>query len=214
MVPMNASHRDFDGAAAQWDENPGRVRMAEDIRRAISRHLSFWPDMDVLDFGCGTGLLSLPWAPQVRSLTGADTSQGMLEVFRAKARNQGSTNVQTCHLRPGERLEGFYDVVLSSMAFHHVEDIDALLANLFGILKAPGHLCVADLDPEGGQFHDDPTGVFHAGFERSVLMERFRKAGFHQVKEATAAEMKKTGADGRPRSFTIFLITGEKPRVG
>lgn len=188
--------------------------MAGDIRRAILRHISLGPDMDVLDFGCGTGLLSLPWAPQVRSLTGADTSQGMLEVFRTKARNQGSTNVQTFHLQPGGRLDGLYDVVFSSMAFHHVQDIGDLLADLFRILKAPGHLCVADLDPDGGKFHDDPTGVFHSGFDRSAMMERFRKAGFHPVREATAAEMKKTGADGSLRRFTIFLITGEKPRIG
>ena len=184
--------------------------MAEDIRRAMERHVSFSPDMNVLDFGCGTGLVSLKWAPMVRSVTGADTSQGMMDVFRAKARSQGSSNVHTRHLRPGERLEGSYDVVVSSMAFHHVEDVDALLSNMFRILKAPGYLCVADLDPDEGKFHPDNTGVFHSGFDRSRMMERFSRAGFRGIRADTATEVTKPTADGTLRTFSIFLVTGEK----
>lgn len=210
MLPMKAPHRDFDAAAAQWDEDPGRVRMAEDICRAMERHVSLFDDMDVLDFGCGTGLVSLKWAPMVRSVTGADTSQGMIDVFRAKARSQGSSNVHTRHLRPGDRIEGSYDVVISSMAFHHVEDVDALLSDMFRILKAPGYLCVADLDPDEGEFHPDNTGVFHSGFDRSDMMGRFRKAGFRRIRLDTAAAVKKPAADGTLRTFSIFLVSGKK----
>ncbi|MBP7275760.1 MAG: class I SAM-dependent methyltransferase [Kiritimatiellae bacterium] len=184
--------------------------MAGRIRQAMTRNIALRPGMDVLDFGCGTGLLSLPWAPQVRSLTGADTSAGMLEVFLAKARKQGLTNVQIRHLQHGERMQGRYDAVFSSMTFHHVENLDALLSDLFRVLRAPGYLCVADLDPDGGHFHSDPTGVFHPGLDRSGLMQRFRAAGFSGVRETTATEVVRTGADGLSRSFRIFLVTGRK----
>jgi ubiquinone/menaquinone biosynthesis C-methylase UbiE len=45
--------------------------------------------MDALDSGCGTGLVSLFLLPHVRSVTGADSSPGMLEVLRKKLDEEG-----------------------------------------------------------------------------------------------------------------------------
>lgn len=51
--------RDFNRAALTWDANPGRMKMAADIGTAITARVELTPTMRVLDFGCGTGLLSL-----------------------------------------------------------------------------------------------------------------------------------------------------------
>ncbi|MFA7695822.1 MAG: hypothetical protein WCX63_09830, partial [Methanoregula sp.] len=56
---MAGEKRDFNTAAATWDENPGRVKMAHTVAHAILGTVKPGPDRDVLDFGCGTGLLSL-----------------------------------------------------------------------------------------------------------------------------------------------------------
>jgi ubiquinone/menaquinone biosynthesis C-methylase UbiE len=100
--------RDFDKEATKWDEKPARVKLARDIGDAILRQVKLRPDMDVLDFGCGTGLVSLRVAPLVRSVTGADSSSGMLEVFREKADRDGLANVRTMHLEAGAALSGSY----------------------------------------------------------------------------------------------------------
>jgi ubiquinone/menaquinone biosynthesis C-methylase UbiE len=202
--------RDFDKEAAKWDEKPTRVRLARDIGDTILRQVKLRPDMDVLDFGCGTGLVALRVAPLVRSVTGADSSSGMLEVFREKAARDGLANVRAMHLEAGVALSGSYDLVLSSMTFHHVLHIDALLAEFYRLLKNPGYLCVADLDPDQGEFHDDNTGIFHFGFDRKALGESFRKAGFSKVTDFTAAEITKPRPNGEPRKFSIFLLVGEK----
>ncbi|MDD4138360.1 MAG: methyltransferase domain-containing protein, partial [Methanoregula sp.] len=75
---MTGEKRDFDSAASTWDEDPGRVKMAHDVARAIRETVTLRPDMDVLDFGCGTGLLALNLQPHIRTITGVDSSQGML----------------------------------------------------------------------------------------------------------------------------------------
>ena len=57
---MKNQPRDFDKQAATWDENPGRVKLAEDVAGAVAQQVALLPDMDGLDFGCGTGLLARP----------------------------------------------------------------------------------------------------------------------------------------------------------
>ena len=96
---MNTEKRDFDKEAAAWDEVPARVRLANDIVAAISDEIALTSNMDVLDFGCGTGLLTLRLQPVVRSITGVDSSQGMINVLNAKIDKQKLPNVRTRYLR-------------------------------------------------------------------------------------------------------------------
>jgi len=207
---MTTEARDFDKDAARWDEHPTRVQLAQDVASAIARAVPLGPTMDVLDFGCGTGIVTLQLAPSVGFVTGVDSSQGMLEVLNAKIDRQGHTNVTTRRLHPGEDLAGAYDLIVSSMTLHHIEDIDALLTQFFRSLKAPGWLCVADLDPEQGEFHEDNTGVFHFGFERAALRRALVGAGFVDVHDVTAAEVVKPTRQGALRTFSVFLVTGRK----
>jgi len=207
---MSTETRDFDQEAAGWDEHPTRVQLAQDVASAIARAVPLGPTMDVLDFGCGTGIVTLQLAPSVGSVTGADSSAGMLEVLNAKIDAQGHTNVTTRRLDPGDGVSGAYDLIVSSMTFHHIQDIDALLKQLFRALKAPGWLCTADLDPEQGEFHDDNTGVFHFGFDREALRRAFVGAGFVDVQDVTAAQVVKPTPQGALRTFSVFLMTGRK----
>jgi hypothetical protein len=77
-------------------------------------------------------------------------------------------------------------------------------------LKEGGHLCVADLDPDNGKFHDDNTGVFHYGFTRELMMEYFRSAGLSEVRSSTAAVVEKKNKAGEAVNFTVFLVTGRR----
>jgi hypothetical protein len=40
--------RDFDKEAASWDEQPGRIKLADDIARAISEQIALTPEMDIM----------------------------------------------------------------------------------------------------------------------------------------------------------------------
>ena len=207
---VTSKQRDFDKEAAGWDDNPTRVRLAEDVVAAVLRQVRLAPDLHVLDFGCGTGLVALRLAPLVKCVTGADTSCAMLEVLASKAAHQRLGNVHPRLIEPGASVPGTYDVIVSSMTFHHVEHTEALLASLFQALKPPGCLCVVDLDLEGGEFHQDNTGVFHFGFDRGALAGLFRDAGFTEVTATTASEVVKPVRGGAERKFSVFLMTGQK----
>jgi 2-polyprenyl-3-methyl-5-hydroxy-6-metoxy-1,4-benzoquinol methylase len=212
VIGLKNEKRDFNQAAATWDEEPRRVKLAGDVAGAIADENVLTPDGDVLDFGCGTGLLTLRLQPRVRSITGMDSSHGMLDVLDAKIRNAGLTNVTTrlIDLEKGDTIEGSYQVVTSSMTLHHIRDIKPLLDQFHRALAPAGYLCLADLDLDDGQFHGgNNDGVFHNGFDRTSLHQMFIEAGFSHVRDRTAATVIKPVPGGN-RSFTIFLMTGRK----
>jgi SAM-dependent methyltransferase len=209
---MHKEKRDFDAAAATWDENPRRVKLAADVAAAIKSRVALTPAMNIADFGCGTGLLSFMLQPHVGSLTGIDSSPGMLEVFMEKSRKLRLENVrsQLVDLDKGDRLNGRYELVVSNMTLHHVRETAPLLELLHEALVPGGTLCLTDLDLDGGHFHDDSTGVFHNGFDRAELRRAFQAAGFSDIRDSTAAEVAKPGKNGEKNIFTIFLMTGHK----
>ncbi len=204
--------KDFDQEAAQWDANPGRVKLANDVADAIIRTATPSREMNALDFGCGTGLVTLRLQPLVKTITGIDSSEGMLAVLRGKVRAADLTNVRTqlVDFEKGDRVEGAYHLIVSSMTLHHVPDISALFREWHELLVPGGRLCFADLDEEDGSFHGDNTGVFHLGFDRMKLKTLLEEAGFHDIVDSTAATMIKDVAGKGKMEFPVFLIAARK----
>lgn len=211
-MTLKIEKRDFDKAAASWDEMPLRVKLAKDVANTIVRQVAISKDMTALDFGCGTGLLTLQLQPLVKSITGVDSSQGMLDIFNSKIATADINNAGTLFLDidKGGTLTGQHDLIVSGMTLHHIRNIAPLLAQFYTVLAPGGTLCLADLDLDDGQFHDDSTGVFHNGFDRAALHSSFAKAGFVGVQDVTAAKIEKQSRDGQTRKFSVFLITGRK----
>jgi len=209
---LNLGKRDFNKEASSWDDNPLRAKLANDVFRSISREIILLPTMDIMDFGCGTGLMSLQFHPSVHSITGFDSSEGMLEVFRKKIAQGNLKKTETHHidLDKGQSLSGQYHLIVSSMTLHHIKDVQSLLDQFYKLLLPGGYLCIADLDPDNGKFHDNNDGVFHQGFDRAVLRGLYNNVGFDSVRDVVATEVAKTGNDGISRKFSIFLMIGQK----
>jgi 2-polyprenyl-3-methyl-5-hydroxy-6-metoxy-1,4-benzoquinol methylase len=200
--------KDFNKESAQWDTNPGRVKLAGEVATAIIREVNLAEDMEVLDFGCGTGLLTLKLQPLVKEITGVDNSQGMLDMLHEKIEMQKLNNVhiQFVDFEKGGRVEGTYNLIVSSMTLHHVPDTVMLFKEWFELLRQNGQVCFADLDTEDGSFHGDNTGVFHLGFDREKLKKLLREAGFCDVLDITATSVCKEIAGQGMREYPVFLI--------
>lgn len=197
----------FDQAAASWDQEARRVELALAVAAEIARRTSLSREIDVLDFGCGTGLLTLALQPHVRRVSGADTSSGMLGQLKQKLEARGLSNVEAI-LLDGDAplaLDARFDLVVSSMALHHVADLPALFARFHALLRAGGRIALADLDREDGSFHEDATGVFHPGFDRGELQSLLAAAGFVDLAATTAAVTRKGDRD-----YPVFLISGRR----
>ena len=211
---MNPNTHKFDTAAPQWDNKVRRHTMAQNLFTALEQKISFHKDMHVLDFGCGTGLVTLQIAEKVARITGADTSGGMLEQLRQKADFASLTNVDTWKLETEERIpaKGSFDAIVTTMTLHHVQHIEALFQDLFLLLRPGGKIGLIDLDTENGHFHSDETALYHKGFNSEQLIQLLAKSGYINIEATTAAETTRPSSlTGEMTTFTMFLISAEHP---
>ena len=196
---------DFDERAATWDDDPVKKERAAAVAAGIRAMVALSPDMRALEYGCGTGLLSFELRHELGPITLADRSEGMLAVLKEKIHASGANNMVPVSLDlavdpiPDER----YDIVYMMMAFHHVEDTDAMLRAFSRLLGSSGHLCIADLDAEDGSFHGEGfTG--HHGFDRDDLERQVRDAGFRTVEFQTVYRVVRDGAE-----YPVFLMAAD-----
>jgi ubiquinone/menaquinone biosynthesis C-methylase UbiE len=204
----------FDQAAATWDDNPVRVTLMKAVASAIIQQVQPTPKMDMLDYGCGTGLISFFLAPHVGTVTAADSSEGMLAVLRQKIEQSGVQAIRSIRLDlerdpvPDDR----YDLIVTNMVMHHVADTLGMLRKFHALLRPGGALCISDLHIEPGVFHDAvaATTVHHHGFDRQEFLGRMLQAGFSDLGDAAAHTIRKPIAGGVERDFPVFLITGRR----
>ncbi len=204
--------RDFNLEAANWDEQPGRIKLADELFAALIREIPLPPEMDAFEFGCGTGLMTMRLQPHVRSVVGVDSSEGMLAQLRKKTAAAKVANVESrlVDLAKGDHLEGQYSLVVISMVLHHIPELAEIFAEFHRILRPEGRLAILDLDTEDGSFHQDPTGIFHNGFDREALSYELEASGFAKPCFTHATNFVKNQDSGAPRSYPIFLALAER----
>ena len=131
-------------------------------------------DKRILDFGGGTGLVTLPLAAQSKSVMLVDISEKMLEQARLKVEKQAIENVyllqQDLLTKP---LNQLFDIIVVSRVLHHMPNIEKTLAMFRNHLVEDGQLFIADFVK---------TDVNHHGFHLDELEENLSQNGFLPVK--------------------------------
>jgi len=177
---MNVNH--FDARAATWDDDPAKVERAEAVARKIRATVPLDESMRMLEYGAGTGLVTQALRDSVGPVTLADTSTGMREVIHAKIEAGAIRDARVWDLDLATQPvpDEHFDLIVTVLTLHHIDNIDAVLSGFATLLDADGMLCVVDLDEEDGSFHGvDFEG--HRGFERSALAFDLAAAGFTDV---------------------------------
>jgi ubiquinone/menaquinone biosynthesis C-methylase UbiE len=118
--------------------------------RQIIQHLALTPGMNVLDFGCGPGRLTIPVAKQIGhagEVTAFDIQAGMLQRVRDKAQAEHLDNIQFIQGEAGEGKLGHhqYDRVLLVTVLGEIPDRNGVMAEIFDSLKPGGILSVTEV---------------------------------------------------------------------
>ena len=194
----------FDKRADEWDKGNVQVEGARKIAEAINARIELTTNMEVLDFGIGTGLLGFEIAKKVNKVFGVDTSPKMLEKVALKNTPECSITTYCQDIIQMPLLMKF-DGLVSSMTLHHIEDLEAYFTTIHKNIREGGFIAIADLESEDGTFHSDNTGVFHFGFDEQKLCDVVKKCGFKDVIFENINTIEKPGRD-----FGVFLLSARR----
>lgn len=143
--------------AADYDNTHGTVSKAGTV--LSERYLSFIEtpnstDMDLLEIGCGTGLLTagLVQSPRVNLCVSVDISRAFLRtaLARAQAANPDPRLILLCSdLNDLPFSDGVFDAVFGNSILHHIYDYQNLLENLRRLLRPGGRLVFSEPCQQG-----------------------------------------------------------------
>ena len=146
-------------AAEWWDPNgkfkplhkfnPVRIKYIKDnIIKKFNLNSSNKPlkTINILDIGCGGGLLSEPMSRLGANVVGIDASKKNIEVAKFHAKKNKLKINYICASPEILKIQKKFDVILSMEIIEHVEDINFFIKKSSELLKKNGLMFIATLN--------------------------------------------------------------------
>ena len=127
----------FNGFASTWDNEP----IADiEIIDTIIDNADIKDNIDILDIGCGTGVMFPFYLERnVKSITAVDLSPEMVKIAKGKF---PQANV-ICGDAENIAFDKQFDVIMIYNAFPHFPNPEKLIENLSKVLKSGGRISIA-----------------------------------------------------------------------
>lgn len=161
----------WDEYAEGWDSNSAVIEYSELAFDSLCKVQSI-KGLNVLDFGCGTGLLTEKIASLASAVLAVDPSEKMIEVLNQKQ----IKNVTTLHSEISEEaikrhalLHDDFDLIVASSVCAFLPDFDKTLIDLKSLLKQGGIFIQWDWK----QTDEEPD----FGFTEESIAAHYTKAG-------------------------------------
>ena len=141
----------FDSIAQRWWDTQGEFRplhLMNPVRAAYIDQHTHLNGKQVLDIGCGGGLLCEAMSKLGAQVTGIDLGESTIEVATLHALD-GGLNIR--YLRQSaeqhaEHFAGQYDIVTCLEMLEHVPDPAAIISTIARLLKPGGHAVLSTLN--------------------------------------------------------------------
>jgi len=199
----------FDSFAAGYDMHMVRGLKYQAPRQVAQMLLALYPDrrFNLLDLGCGTGLLGVYLGPIDGVVIGVDLSQPMLA---QAARHGVYARLHHANLLDAlrETPADLYEVITCLDALTYVGDPAPVIAGALRVLKPGGHFiftCESAAEDEADLVLR-PVSLCYA-HKASVVERACRAAGFCEVRIEHLPALRMEG--GKP--LPGFLVTARKP---
>lgn len=97
-------------------------------------------DMDMFEFGCGTGTTAIIHAPYVKHIHAIDLSPKMLEIAQGKVDKENINNItfEQSTIDEFNAPDNSFDVVLGMSILHLLENKEEAVAKVYKMLKSGG----------------------------------------------------------------------------
>ena len=221
----------FNQEALSWDNRPFVREASQEAEKAITARSKAmnWKPKQVLEIGCGTGIMSFLIAPHVERVVAIDAAEGMIDVLEQKLQKEDAPknilpvavlleDPEDPSLPPASEtkpdgLRQKFDLITSHLVLHHIPDLKGVLRTMLGCLAIGGRVMLTDFEdfgPEAKRFHAQSKleGVERHGINADQMERLMVEVGFTNVNVAPEWTMTKTiektpgefGSDGKPQN--------------
>ena len=150
----------FSKMASQWWDPNGKFKPLHKfnpvrigyIKSSIIKHFKLkhstnpLKKINILDIGCGGGLLSEPMYKLGANVVGIDASKKNIEIAKFHAKKNNLRINYICSSPEILRTKKKFDVILNMEIIEHVEDIDFFIKKSSELLKKNGLMFIATLN--------------------------------------------------------------------
>ena len=129
--------------------NPIRIKyIKENIIKNFKLNSTIKPlkKIDILDIGCGGGLLSEPMCRLGANVFGIDASQKNIDIAKFHAKKNRLKINYMCATPESLKIKKKFDVILNMEIIEHVEDVNFFLKKSSELLKKNGLMFIATLN--------------------------------------------------------------------
>jgi 2-polyprenyl-6-hydroxyphenyl methylase/3-demethylubiquinone-9 3-methyltransferase len=129
--------------------NPTRIKyIKENIINnfKLKKKLRPLSGINILDIGCGGGLLSEPMSRMGANVTGIDASDKNIKIAKLHSKKNKLKINYLCSSPEKLKITKKFDVILNMEIVEHVEDIDFFLKSCSKLLKKNGLMFVATIN--------------------------------------------------------------------
>lgn len=199
----------FAESAKTWDINPHRMEMITKFVGELVKNVNLQSNWKVFEVGAGTGLAGLSILDDVKSVVFEDTSEAMLDVLKGKLTDEEKQKTEVFLGEVSSYKKNDIDLLISNMAFHHIEDTASTAKDIFNLVKSKGIVVISDICTEDGSFHQFQP-IPHKGFDMKDFAGKFEKAGFIVDNIGVYNTLKRERIPGKVSEYDQFLLIAHK----
>ncbi|KAL0581103.1 hypothetical protein V5O48_000892 [Marasmius crinis-equi] len=205
LYDSNIAH--WDHFAKDLDKQPWGIASMKLWRKLLPHVLKAAPfDKDtseVMDFGCGNGFNASLLVPHAKSILGVDVSSGMVDEFNSNIQkwglaDEGKISAVRVDLTEGGLDNKKFDIIFSTMVYHHLPSVDETTKILASFLKPGGRLLIIDWikGQDKQQYSEQIDRIMKVdGFDEEEMKATFERAGLESLGFEPAAKINEMVGD-------------------
>ena len=165
----------WDDYAEEWDKNEDAISYSEKAFETLTNKISL-EGLYILDFGCGTGLLTEKMSKLAKQIVALDTSYKMVSVLNDKRLSNVTAISEPMSIeiiKEKETLLSNFDLITASSVFGFLPQYESTLMLLKSLLVPGGLLVQWDWL--------SPTKDSEFGFSEKQVETAYKEAGFELI---------------------------------
>jgi ubiquinone/menaquinone biosynthesis C-methylase UbiE len=179
-----------------FNDIPGVRENARLLVERIDKVLPLTPRLTALDFGAGTGLVTLRLLPKIGLVHALDPSAEMLALLRSAVADAGFSNCEIVNGVITDFRALPVDFVVCSASLHHTPDPWEAIRLSFPAVKPGGWIFIVEAREK---------------LDLDALPEQLRTVGFTDVASEDHVTIEFAPPGGRPVSVKTVLFSARRP---